>query len=41
MTGPGLVALAELDAQQQQKDGTKQQDVAKATKAFASLKWLF
>ena len=39
MTGPGLVALAELDAQQQQKDGTKQQDVAKATKAFASLKW--
>ena len=41
MTGPGLVALAELDAQQQQKDGTKQQDVAKATKAFASLKWSF
>ena len=39
MTGPGLQALAELDAQQQQKDGTKQQDVAKATKAFASLKW--
>ncbi|CAL6425152.1 unnamed protein product [Bathycoccus prasinos] len=40
MTGPGLQALAELDAQQQQqhnKDGTRQkQDV---TKAFASLKW--
>jgi len=40
MTGPGLQALSELDAQQQQqhnKDGTRQkQDV---TKAFASLKW--
>jgi hypothetical protein len=41
MSGPGLQALAELDAQQQQheKDGKRQQDVAKATKAFAELKW--
>jgi len=40
MTGPGLQALAELDAQQQhEKDGKRQQDVAKATKAFAELKW--
>ena len=40
MSGPGLQALAELDAQQQhEKDGKRQQDVAKATKAFAELKW--
>ena len=39
MTGPGLVALAELDAQQQQKRRHETTRCREATKAFASLKW--